>query len=220
MVFCGFGAVEFLSFSGSMQNLNPTQAYYDQNAQTFIQGTLAVDMQALYTRFTACLPPHAQILDAGCGSGRDSLFFRLQGYEVLAIDACETFVAHTRSYAGVAAQCLRFDQLEFESCFDGIWASASLLHLPLDELAETLQKLAKALRPAGVLYASFKYGDFAEFRHGRWFTDLNETRLQSLLQGVPELKILETWQSSDARPERAHECWLNCLLQCQSGPTR
>lgn len=196
-----------------MQESSQTHLYYDQHAQAFIDSTLDVDMQSIYARFTSHLEPGASILDAGCGSGRDSLYFRQQGYQVVAIDACEAFVRHTRAYAGVEAHCQQFEAIDFEAIFDGIWASASLLHLTSEELPKVVQKLGKALRTGGILYASFKYGNFAGLRNGRWFTDLDEQGLESLLKEVPVLRLLETWQSGDARPERAHERWLNCLLK-------
>ena len=198
-----------------MRKPNPTQDFYRHKAQSFIAGTLVVDMAPLYTRFMAYLPPGARLLDAGCGSGRDSLFLRQQGYHLLAIDACEAFVTHTRAYAGVEALCLRFDELTYHQAFDGIWASASLLHVPPAELPATVDKLGKALKPGGVLYASFKYGNFAGLRHDRWFTDLDEQSLESLLSHIPQLHLLDSWQSHDARPERAHELWLNILLQAR-----
>lgn len=192
---------------------DPTETYYQAHAQVFIAGTLDVDMSPLYARFMAHLPAGGRLLDAGCGSGRDSLFFRRQGYRVSAIDACAEFVNHTRAYAGVEAHQLRFGELADENTFAGIWASASLLHLPPNELPGVLTRLAKALVPGGVLYASFKYGHFSGLRNGRWFTDLDEQGLAQLLQQVPGLERLESWQSEDARPERAQERWLNCLLQ-------
>lgn len=192
---------------------DPTQSYYVEHAQDFIAGTLALDMNAVYAPFTQYLPAGGAVLDAGCGSGRDSLFFRQQGYAVLAIDACADFVRHTRAYAGVPAQARRFEEITEQGVFDGIWASASLLHLPPAHLQPVLEKLAAALKPGGVLYASFKYGDFAGWRHGRWFTDLNEAGLQALLPAQAGWRVLNTWQSRDARPERAQERWLNALLQ-------
>ncbi|WP_328987882.1 class I SAM-dependent methyltransferase [Thiorhodovibrio winogradskyi] len=65
-------------------------------------------------------------------------------------------------------------------CFDGIWACASLLHVPLDQLADALARLSRALKKDGVLYASFKYGRGEREHNGRRFTDLNESGLAEL----------------------------------------
>ncbi|MEZ0368325.1 MAG: class I SAM-dependent methyltransferase [Candidatus Sericytochromatia bacterium] len=190
-----------------------TANYYAEHALSFIRETVELELGELYGRFTAHLPAGGRILDAGCGSGRDSLYFRRQGYELLAIDSCAAFVAHTQAHAGVEARCLSFAELDFNQAFDGVWASASLLHLRPQELPQTFERLLTALRPGGLLYASFKYGNFAGERQGRWFTDLDEAGLASLLQSLPGCRLPETWQTSDARPQRAHERWLNLLLR-------
>lgn len=200
----------------SMDDSQQTQHYYAQYAQAFISDTQTVDMQSVYDQFTVYLKSGSVLLDAGCGSGRDSLYFRHQGYQVTAIDVCEDFVRHTQSYAGVKTYCMSFQQLNFEAEFDGIWASASLLHLTPTELPDAVDKLGKALKSGGVLYASFKYGEFSGLRNGRWFTDLDEKGLSQVLSNIPSLSLIKTWKSKDARPERAHERWLNCLLELRA----
>ncbi len=94
---------------------------------------------------------------------------------------------------------------------DGIWACASLLHVPKSELRDTVAHLANFLKTGGTFYCSFKYGDNEVERNGRRFTNLNERLLESLIESLP-LEIKETWVTQDLRPGRESEKWLNALL--------
>ena len=95
--------------------------------------------------------------------------------------------------------------------YDGIWACASLLHVPSNELKIAFSKCEKALKENGVLYCSFKYGTYEGERNGRIFTDLNEALISSYLEGT-NFKIIETTITTDVRPDR-EEKWLNCILK-------
>jgi SAM-dependent methyltransferase len=189
-----------------------TAAYYRDNAKAFVADTLTVDMKPLYAHFLPHVPSGGQILDAGCGSGRDARAFLDQGYRVTAFDASEHLAALANAHLGQAVQVIRFQDLEWTQAFDGIWACASLLHVPGRELPDTMRRLARALRPRGVLYASFKYGSGERDHHGRRFTDLDEAGLATLLDEVKSLSLLEIWTTADQRPGRESECWLNALL--------
>jgi SAM-dependent methyltransferase len=187
--------------------------YYEQNAATFFTDTIDVDMTPLYQRFLPRLPDRADILDAGCGSGRDAKSFADLGHHVIAFDASPSLVALAESHLGQTVQCLRFQDIAWLTTFDGIWACASLLHVPAAELPEVMRRLCHALKSGGVLYASFKYGNGEREHHGRRFTDLDEPGLTALLRQVPELEPLETWTTSDLRPGRQGDRWLNTLLR-------
>lgn len=189
-----------------------TTRYYTENAQAFFADTVAVSMDSLYARFLPHIPPGGYILDAGCGSGRDTLAFLQKGYHVTAFDASSTLATLAERHTGQPVQVLRFQDLAWRREFDGIWACASLLHVPAADLPEALGRLALALRPGGILYASFKYGQGSREHGGRRFTDIDEAGLRALLAQVPGLTELETWVTEDLRPGRAAERWLNTLL--------
>ena len=76
-----------------------------------------------------------------------------------------------------------------------------------------MQKISAALKPRGVVYTSFKYGDFEGIRGGRYFTDLTEESLAGLLMEVPSLQIVDTWITNDVRPGREEERWINILAR-------
>jgi SAM-dependent methyltransferase len=189
-----------------------TKDYYNKNSDNFIQQTLEIDMSAIYEKFVPLLPAGGKVLDAGCGSGRDSLYFRNQGFNVLAIDTSQDFVRFTADYAGVEADCLSFNEINFTNQFDGIWACASLLHLCLADLADALKRIANALKPVGIFYVSFKYGNFSGERNGRIFTDLTEESFAKIINDIPGFKVIETWITDDQRKDRTAEKWLNALL--------
>jgi SAM-dependent methyltransferase len=192
---------------------DPTLAYYDDQAETFFVETVDVDMAPLYARFLARVPPGGHILDAGCGSGRDALAFRRLGYAVTAFEASPTLARMASEHCGLPVEVRRFQAVDWEDRFDGIWACASLLHVPMAELPDVLRRLGRALKADGVLYASFKYGAGEREHGGRRFTDLDERGLASLVEAVPGLAVLETWVTGDRREGRGGERWLNALLR-------
>ncbi len=187
--------------------------YYQQNAGTYFANTVEVDMTPLYRRFLPLLPERAHVLDAGCGSGRDARAFAKLGHHVTAFDASLPLVSLAECHLGQPVHCLRFQDVAWQDEFHGIWACASLLHVSAAELPEVMRRLRRALKQAGVLYASFKYGSGEHERDGRQFTDLDEQGLAALLRRVSGLEPVETWITGDLRPGRESERWLNTLLR-------
>ena len=191
-----------------------TISYYDDHAEEFISGTFDVDMADLYRPFLEHIPHGGRILDAGCGSGRDSLAFLRLGHAVISIDASERMVEATRSVTGGDVRQLSFEAADFENEFDGIWACASLLHIPRQELSAVFGVLGKALKYDGILYLSFKHGNCERTENGRYFNDLDEVALRSIFSDDPRLEILKVWISEDVRNERrGNQQWLNALAR-------
>ncbi len=188
--------------------------YYNQNSEQFVQTTLNVNMESLYQAFLVLLPNGGHILDLGCGSGRDTLAFKNKGYQVEALDYSKALVEKATALTGIPVRYQSFYDLNDHGIYDGIWACASLLHVPASSMTATLQHLAGLLQAQGVLYVSFKYGADDVERNGRHFTNCTEQRLQDFLAGTG-LSIVETWLTADQRPERADEQWLNALLIAQ-----
>jgi len=190
-----------------------TLKYYQDNAQTFFDGTVNVDMSSLYETFTRHLTSGARVLDAGCGSGRDAKAFLEMGYQVEAFDASPAMVELAREHTGLPVQLMTFADVDWKEKFDGIWCCASLLHVPAVELPGVMRRLADALKPGGVWYVSFKYGDGDGEREvdGRRFTDMDEMGLRALVEFVAEIKVVGIWLTKDKRP-RKDEVWVNGII--------
>ena len=170
-----------------------TLSYYEANAKRFFQNTRDIDMGSIYEPFLSLLSPGAHVLDAGCGSGRDSRAFLERGYEATALDASKAMIELASHHIGRPVLHMSFDQVQFRERFDGIWACASLLHVPAHSMAKVLEQLGMALKVGGVMYASFKYGQGESVRDGRLFNDYDEVRFRDLLRSCPEFESLKLW---------------------------
>lgn len=192
---------------------NKTLAYYNTNAQTFTESTVNVDFSDTQSKFLNKLDFGASILDFGCGSGRDTKYFLEKGYVVEAIDGSEELCRIASDYAGIKVKNMLFEDLQEVERYDAIWACSSILHLSYVELVDVMKKMVIALKDKGLIYISFKYGTFEGIRNGRYFIDMTEDRLEKLLCDVGGITIEETWVTSDVRPERSEEKWLNLFLR-------
>jgi SAM-dependent methyltransferase len=190
-----------------------TLAYYDRQAANFATQTADLDLSPLYDRFLRHVWPGGRILDAGCGPGRDTLAFAERGYEVVAFDASEEMVRFARARLGDRADIhlMRFDDVWWHRQFDGIWACASLLHVPSASFPDVASRLVGALRAGGAWYMSFKLGEGERLAEGRLFVDYTEATLRAALTGLP-VDVVEAWQSTDLRPGHQDERWLNAVL--------
>lgn len=195
--------------------MNP---YTHPHAADYARETRRLDLAPLRERFLDAVrarrdtdPLH--LLDVGCGAGRDVRAFLDAGCRVEAFDASRDMAELAESYAGVPVGVLRVQELERERAFDGIWACASLLHVPWDELPDVFGRLERALRPGGVLYASFRFGA-REYTEGeRRFTDVDMARLYVSADAGSGLHLFDAWLTPDPRPERHATEWMNGLFQ-------
>ena len=193
--------------------MNETLAYYNQNADIFIEGTQNADMSEQYRFFLKYLTPGSKLLDLGCGSGRDSAYFSSLGFEVTAVDGSEELCKRVKANHGIEALCINFEDISFDSEFDSIWACASLLHVEKVNMPKVLSKVSAALKSGGILYASFKYGSREHVSNGRFFNDYTESDIGTLLTPKGQLTLVEYRITEDVRPERAGERWLNFIAK-------
>jgi len=193
--------------------MHETLKYYNQNADMFIAGTKEVDMTETRARFAAHLPDHAYVLDFGCGSGRDTKAFLDMGFRVDATDGSEEICARASEYTGIQVKKMLFQELDAYEKYDGIWACASILHLPKAELADVIAKIETALKTGGVLYTSFKYEDSEGMKNGRHFTCFTEETLNEFWRNASSMQIIDQWITQDVRPDRKDEKWINLLAR-------
>ena len=190
-----------------------TLEYYAANARAFASSTVDVAFSSVQQRFEDLLEPGARVLDFGCGSGRDAKHFLEAGFAVDAVDGSPELCRIASELTGLPVRCMRFEELSAQSVYDGVWACSSILHVPSRQLPELLAKMAAALKPGGVIYTSFKLGEFEGVRNGRYFSDFTPESFARLLDRVPVLREEEHWISGDARPGREDEKWLNLILR-------
>lgn len=193
--------------------LNKTINYYDTNAKEFVEGTLNVNFKATQDKFINKLPAKGYILDFGCGSGRDTKYFLTKDFNVDAIDGSIELCKIASEYTNIKVRHMYFNELSIVNKYDGIWACSSILHLSLDDLVDVFKRMSKALKDEGIIYTSFKYGDFSGERNGRFFTDMTEDSFAKLIANVDNLKVEEQWITADVRPQRGNEKWLNLILR-------
>ena len=193
------------------RHVRETLAYYDQHADAFIERTAERAMEHVYTPFLALLPEGGRILDAGCGSGRDAAAFAARGYRVTAFDGSPEMARRASERSGLAVHTLTFDAIDWHEEFDGVWACASLLHLPPDALTAAVHRLVQALRAGGALFVSMKEGDFQGIREDRWFTDTTPDALRALLTACG-LEVIDVWQADEPRPAETVR-WVNGLAR-------
>lgn len=190
-----------------------TLTYYNTNARSFIENTVNVDFTDTQNKFLDKLCVGSTILDFGCGSGRDTKYFLERGYVVDAIDGSEELCKLASDYTGIEVKQMLFQDLQEVEKYDAIWACSSILHLSYAELVDVMKKMVVAVKDKGLIYTSFKYGTFEGVRNGRYFIDMTEDSLEKLLQDVDGLVVEETWVTSDVRPGRGEEKWLNLFLR-------
>ena len=192
---------------------NNTLGYYDNHADEFYKSTVNVQFSTMQECFFGKLKKGSYILDFGCGSGRDTKYFLEKGCSVDAIDGSKELCKLASEYTGIEVKNMFFQELVEVDKYDGIWACSSILHLPIDELTKVMRKMVVALKENGIIYTSFKYGTFAGERNGRFFTDMTEETFAEFLSRIDGLEVEEQWTTSDVRPGRGEEKWLNLILR-------
>lgn len=174
------------------EQLRLTAESYDRTVQAYLQRNGRTVPTDAALRFLDCLAPRATILDLGCGPGTDARFFSDAGYEVTGIDVSPEMIREAQRHAPKA----RFVVMDMRHltlpnlAFDGVWANATLHHVPKGEIRDVLTAIARSLKPNGVLYCSVKRGDAegleADDRYGgvpKFWSYFSEERLrQDLLE--------------------------------------
>jgi SAM-dependent methyltransferase len=142
-----------------------TLGHYDAGADAFWAATRDHDVaenRATLLEHLAGAPPFT-ILDLGCGPGRDLAAFSALGHVAIGLDGAARFVAMARAFSGCEVWQQDFLALRLpDGRFDGVFANASLFHVPRQELPRVLAELRETLKPEGVLFCSNPRGDDRE----------------------------------------------------------
>jgi SAM-dependent methyltransferase len=187
-----------------------TLGHYDAQADAFRAGTWDHDVSQNLAALCDAIegePPFA-ILDFGCGPGRDLVALRALGHAPVGLDGSARFAEMARAASGCEVWQQDFLALELPPArFDGVFANASLFHVPTQELPRVLSELRASLRPRGVLFASNPHGRDDEgwqgARYGAWHTPESWRRLVE----AAGFALLREYFRPPGRP-RAEQPWL------------
>ncbi len=141
-----------------------TLQFYRRNAEAYAGWAKAPSTRL--KSFLALLPQGGSILELGCGAGNHAAEMLGAGFALRATDGSPEMAAIASRRIGHPVETMRFDELDAQEAYDGVWASACLLHVPRDELAGVLARVHRALKPDGVFYASYKLGHGDDGRDG------------------------------------------------------
>lgn len=190
--------------------------YYNKNARNFIDRTVNIDMSILADQFLEGVVVKGRILDLGCGSGRDSLYFMNKGYDVYAIDGSKALVEYAKNILGINVEQSTYEDYETSLNFDGIWASASLLHVPEEDMVQVVKKFTKKLKVQGIFFMSFKKYKKNFSNEGRDFTCYEEAGLRKMIQGVEDLDIVKIIETPSAKEGHEEERWVSAFCRKRS----
>lgn len=184
--------------------------YYKNNAIEYINKTKSVDMSESYEFFLNYVKTKGKLLDVGFGSGRDMLYFKSKGFEVEGIDPQPEFCDKAKKlglnvYCDDILDCWnRYEE------YDYIWASASLLHVSREMLNQAFGYCSNMLKKEGIMYCSFKYGNFEVVVDDRYYIYLDENTINDYLTNT-NLKVLDIKMTNDNL--NRNNKWLNVILQ-------
>jgi len=154
-----------------------TLAYYRDEAPTYVAGGPGGVSRRL-AEFLSILPKGARILELGCGGGIDAEAMIAAGFDVDPTEGVAEIARKAQSRLGRPVRLMRFEQLDADACYDAVWASASLIHVPRPVLPDVLRLVFKALKPGGLHFATYKSGgEEGRDRTGRYYNYLDETQL-------------------------------------------
>ena len=187
--------------------------YYNENAKKYFDLTYNADMSIQYDHFLQYVKRDGKILDFGCGSGRDSLYFKNKGYDVTAIDGSEELCKIARKYTGIDVKNMKFDEFNDIDYYDGIWACGTLLHLHNSEILEVLKKLRDALKDTGYMFVALKNGKGEEqILDGRYYNYFELNDVENLVELI-KMDIVEVYMSRSVSNPEETKYWNNFILK-------
>ena len=186
---------------------------YDTLSEEFIESWLKADMAEQYVQFEKELRAGDRILDGGCGSGRDSLYFLMKGYDVDAFDPSEEMRKAASEFTGLDVEDLTWETLDRKNLYDAVWASASLYHVSRPDMASCFKRIAESLKSKGELFCSFRDSETDFSEDGRSFTCFTKESFLRFLSPLGLFDIIKIQERDDTRLDRKQEKWLFCFLR-------
>lgn len=192
--------------------MSSTLDYYNENALEYFDTTINADMTEQYNLFLKYLGTSGRILDLGCGSGRDALYFKKLGYVVDAIDGSEELCKLATQYTKIPVKCMKFNELDMLDSYDGIWACSSLVHIKKKELIDVLKKISKALKEDGILYVALKNGIGEETIKGRYFSYIEKDEFEKISNSLG-FKLIDFLSAKSVTNKEEKRYWNSYILK-------
>lgn len=186
--------------------------YYNNHSEEHYEYTKDISMEEHWNVFTKLLPDNASILDLGCGSGRDSAYFISRGFDVTALDGSENMCNLASIHIGQEVLHMEFEDIDFEEVFDGVWANASLHHIPSNNIDRILDKVVNSLKKDGIMYMSFHHGEDEGLQDERYYTNYRTRTLKGLISRFEKLEVIDIRKSQDIIPDRDVQ-WIYALVR-------
>lgn len=185
--------------SSECSNLFPDSIqFYNSNAQEYAgtRAHVSPGFAMQRERFISLLPEHAHILEIGAGHGRDARYFLDHGLRMTITEPSFGLAQIAAKTTGAPIFMLPAQNIGFQKQFDGVWASASLIHVPAEELRSTFLAIKRAMKVGGIFHASFLRGvgtdDVPErIADGRYFNRASEAMLRRIVSSIDGLQVME-----------------------------
>lgn len=196
------------------KRFSDTLDFYDANAADYAENMPPDEASlAALEAFQQMLPPGARVLDLGCGAGHYAARLLAAGFDVDLLDGSTGLAAEAEKRTGRTVRIARFEELADRETYDGIWASASLLHADANALPGIVSRVAAALKPGGVLYASFKDQEADQIDTlGRHYVAMTEPKLETLLVEAG-MKLFSMNKARSVGYNGAESAWLYALAR-------
>ena len=189
-----------------------TLAFYDRDAAAYAGRRLPKASPRL-TDFLAALPAGGHVLDLGCGGGQDSEVMLAEGFEVTPLDGSRGLAEIASARLGRPVRVQLFEDIKDEAAFAGIWANASLLHVPTAGLVTVLARVRRALKPGGIFHATYKAGEGGgRDTLGRYFNFPSEAALRTAYEQAGPWAALEIHQGPGRSYEQEERTWLQVTV--------
>lgn len=191
--------------------------WYNRYSEKYKENIKNVDISFLLEKFLSYLPKGSSILDAGCGTGRDSFIMKKKGYSVTAFDGSYKMVEIAKKNTHLDVLLGTFEEIQFpQNSFDGIWAIASLLHVDKKNMQKVYAKFYQFLKEDGYFFCSYHLKEEDYYDAGRKFTCYTEKSFRDFIAKTGfDIVYLEV--DDDERMDYQDRKWINCILYKKGG---
>lgn len=190
-----------------------TLTYYNNNAYEYFNTTKMISLDNLYSIFLNYITTKGKILDFGCGSGRDSKYFKDKGYDVYLLDGSINLANIVETELGLKVKVQDFNDFDEKDKYDGVWACASLLHVKKENISNIILKIKNSIHDDGIIYISMKDGVGEEIDNfGRYYNYVNEKEFEELLKPL-HLKVDKYIKTNQRKDDSKNIIWHNFFIK-------